>query len=155
MTFRNVLAATDLEDAGDPALEEAAGLAARFGAVLHLLHVVTEPMKEPWSGFSPAAAYLAEIDAHKAGAIRRLNRLADRIGAAPAGVDVAVRVGDPADAILQYATDHDIDLIVCGTHGRRGLDRLVMGSVAERVVRLAPCAVLTVGPRRAEPAAAA
>jgi nucleotide-binding universal stress UspA family protein len=70
-------------------------------------------------------------------------------------VEIAAPAGDPADAVIQYANEHGIDLIVCGTHGRRGLDRFVMGSVAERIVRLAPCAVLTVGGRGAGAPAAA
>jgi nucleotide-binding universal stress UspA family protein len=52
--------------------------------------------------------------------------------------------GDPATEILKYARDHGIDLIICGTHGRSGFDRFALGSVAEAVVRKAPCPVLTV-----------
>ncbi len=57
---------------------------------------------------------------------------------------VATAWGDAADEILKYAKTHRVDLIVCGTHGRRGWDHLVMGSIAERIVRLAACPVLTV-----------
>ena len=153
MTFTNLLVATDLTDASLPAVEEAATLAKRFDATLHLLHVVTEPLEETWTAFSPAADYLAEVHRYEAEAAQGLERLAARIGPQP--MEIAVRTGDPADAILQYAKDHDIDLVVCGTHGRRGIDRLIMGSVAERVVRLAPCSVLTVGARRPAVSAAA
>jgi nucleotide-binding universal stress UspA family protein len=57
---------------------------------------------------------------------------------------VATAWGDPSDEVLKYADCHDIDLVVCGTHGRRGWNHFMMGSVAERIVRLARCPVLTV-----------
>ena len=66
-------------------------------------------------------------------------------------VVIASAPGDPAEEIVRYATAHDIDLIVLGTHGRTGLSRVLLGSVAERVIRTAPCPVLAVpgrsGPR--------
>jgi nucleotide-binding universal stress UspA family protein len=61
-----------------------------------------------------------------------------------AATDFTVTAGSPAAAIVEYATGHDIDLLVLGTHGRGALSHLLMGSVAERVVRMAPCPVLTV-----------
>ena len=155
MTIKAVLVATDLTDASTPAVEEAALLAGRFDATLHLLHAVTKPLEKPWSAFSPACDYLAQVHEYEADATRRLKRLVARFGPARKPVEIAARTGDPADVILQYVRDHDIDLVVCGTHGRRGIDRLIMGSVAERVVRLAPCSVLTVGCRRPDTSAAA
>jgi len=64
-------------------------------------------------------------------------------------------IGTPAGSIVEYAGAHDIDLIVMGTHGRGGMSHLLMGSVAERVVRTAPCPVLTVREARTQAAAAA
>jgi nucleotide-binding universal stress UspA family protein len=63
-----------------------------------------------------------------------------------------LRVGTPAEAIVDYARDHNCDLIVIGTHGRTGLTHMLMGSVAEKVVRLAECPVMVVGLRTAEKA---
>jgi nucleotide-binding universal stress UspA family protein len=67
---------------------------------------------------------------------------------------VATAVGDPQEQILEYARANGIDLIVCGTHARRGLERLVMGSVSERLVQFAPCPVLTVSSGRPRASAA-
>lgn len=79
----------------------------------------------------------AELDLHPSGVL-------------PDGVRVHYTVvrGSPADEIITQATSHHADVIVMGTHGRKGLDRLLAGSVAEKVVRHAPCSVLTVKPRR-------
>jgi nucleotide-binding universal stress UspA family protein len=73
--------------------------------------------------------------------IGQLSALAD---VQPGRLVVATVWGDASEQILKYAATHRIDLIVCGTHGRHGWDRVIMGSVAERLVRLAPCPVLTV-----------
>jgi nucleotide-binding universal stress UspA family protein len=74
----------------------------------------------------------------------QLEKVAESTGLRTDHVVLATAWGDPADEILKYAREHAVDLVVCGTHGRRGVDRLIMGSVAERVLRLAPCPVLTV-----------
>jgi nucleotide-binding universal stress UspA family protein len=62
----------------------------------------------------------------------------------PASVEVAIRWGDPVEGVVSYATDTGIDLIVIATHGRTGLSHVLLGSVAERIVREAPCPVLTI-----------
>jgi nucleotide-binding universal stress UspA family protein len=131
-----VLVAVDFEPASDTALTYGRALARMFGARLHLLHVVENNFLRPIASDPRTVAERAQ---------RRLRqRLAPEDSRAP-GVAVAVEVSDtPADAIVDYAGDSGIDLIVIGTHGRRGKDRLLMGSVAERVIRRAPCPVLTV-----------
>ena len=78
------------------------------------------------------------------GARKRLEKLVPQDEVASGRVIVATGWGDPSDEILKYARSHGVDLVVCGTHGRRGWNHLVMGSVAERVMRLAPCPVWTV-----------
>jgi nucleotide-binding universal stress UspA family protein len=70
--------------------------------------------------------------------------LVDTDGSGPTSIPVVLTASSPAQAIVEYAKDHEIDMIVIGTHGRGALAHLVMGNVAERVVRLAPCPVLTV-----------
>jgi universal stress protein A len=104
------------------------------------LHVVTEPLHEAWSGFVPAKSFMETTDRLQREARHRLEELVSH----DQRVIVATAWGDASDEILKYARNHDIDLVVCGTHGRRGWNHLVMGSVAERIVRLAPCPVLTV-----------
>lgn len=85
-------------------------------------------------------------------ALKRLQRLAAAApGGGPEEIPVVVTAASAALAIVDYATEHAIDLIVMGTHGRTGLAHLALGSVAEQVVRLAPCPVLTVRWLRPQP----
>jgi nucleotide-binding universal stress UspA family protein len=136
----NILVATDFDPASATALQYGKELGRVFGARLHLLHVAENYFLKP-----------VVPDPHTLEASNR-QRLADHLTeddrrtlhAKP----VLVLAENPAAAIVDYATGAKIDLIVIGTHGRSSFDRLLMGSVAERVVRRAPCSVLTV--RQAE-----
>ena len=139
-----ILVATDFSTCSDSALEYARGLADRLGAALHVVHVVTEPLHESWASYSPGAAFLDLVEKLERDARDRMRQLLRGSNPAAGPAVVAALWGDPAEQILQYARDHRVSLIVCGTHGRRGVERMVLGSVAERIVRLAPCPVLTV-----------
>jgi nucleotide-binding universal stress UspA family protein len=146
ITLKNVLVATDFSQPSDAAVLYGRELAARFGATLHVLHVAPNA----YIGTLGAENYVAlapELQQQiEDGARRQLDQLvvdSDRSG--PPSIPVVQTSGSPALAIVEYAKDHNIDMIVMGTHGRGALAHLVMGSVAERVVRLAPCPVLTVG----------
>ncbi len=118
-----ILFATDLSGCSGPAARLAAEFARRLDARLHVLHVRATSTATP----QPA-----------------LERLAAELG--PAGsVVTAVETGPPvADKIVDYAGRHGVELIVVGTHGRTGVSRALLGSVAERVVRTSTCPVLTV-----------
>jgi nucleotide-binding universal stress UspA family protein len=144
IALKNVLVATDFGDCSQAAVEQARALAEVFGASMHLLHVVTEPLHEVWACYAPGADFLPLVEQLQADAMKRLALLASPYEVTVGRVVLAASWGDPGDEVLKYARAHDVDLIVCGTHGRRGWDRVVMGSVAERVVRTAPCPVLTV-----------
>ena len=140
--FKNILVATDFSPASDHALEYARALARTFGGSMHVLHVVPDPVLA--SAWSEAYAYdLTALGERLRGEAER--QLANCVRPI---LDVAVTteavIGSPADGIAFAAADRGADLIVMGTHGRRGFSHLVMGSVAERVVRTAPCPVLTV-----------
>jgi len=136
LTARRILYPTDCSPCAEHAYAHAARLAVLFGAELHAFHlrlVDVEAVPE-WQAFEPAVH-------------------ADDLlpGAPPEGVGVVreIRTGDAvASGILAYVEEAAIDLVVMGTHGRSGIGRLLMGSVAEEVVRTAPCPVLTV-PQRA------
>ena len=137
--FTTIIVPTDFSYASDAALGYARMLAARFGASLHLLHVVDEP-----GSWSEVYAAIPDIrDRLSADAGRRLEALAACIPP-PLQVTSAVICGAPVPTIVKVAESTGADLIVMGTHGRRGMGHLLLGSVAERVVRLAPCPVLTV-----------
>jgi nucleotide-binding universal stress UspA family protein len=143
ITIKNVLVATDFGQAADAALRSGRELAGRFGATLHALHVVenfyvTTFGAETYAALVPEMQHELEISAR-----RRLDQALGGSGGPPTK-PVVMTSGAPAYAIVDYASEHDIDLIVMGTRGRSGLAHLMMGSVAEKVVRLAPCPVLTI-----------
>ena len=142
MTLENILVATDFSEASDTALTYGRELAGRFGSTLHVLHI-TENIYVTTYG---AEAYDPSLQKELEDAARaRLEELvidSDRSG--PVMKPTVLTSSSPAFAIVDYAGEHGIDLIVMGTHGRGALAHLLMGSVAEKVVRLAPCPVLTV-----------
>lgn len=142
--LKNVLVATDFGEAADAALTYGRTLASAFGATLHLLHVVDVVSfntlgAEAYAGMPPDLQDQVE----EAARTRLDERVIDSDRTGPPTRKALWRGQLPAFAITQYATDEGIDLIVMGTHGRRGVAHLLMGSVAERVVRTAPCPVLT------------
>lgn len=145
IAIRNILVATDFGEASDSALSYGRELAGKFGATLHALHVV-ENFYVTTFGAETYAAMVPQMQHDiEAGARKHLNEaLIDSDGSGPPTRSVVMSSGSPAYAIVDYAREHGIDLIVIGTHGRGALAHLVMGSVAERVVRLASCPVLTV-----------
>lgn len=144
VTIRSILVPTDFSETAASALRCATGLAETFGSALTLLHVVEDAVAKGLSADvgTPAASRLLED------AVREASVQLDRALACPplnrTGVDRAVVAGEPFESILRYATDHRVDLIVIGTNGRTGLAHMLLGSVAERVVRSSPCPVLTV-----------
>jgi nucleotide-binding universal stress UspA family protein len=145
ITLKNILVATDFGEAADAALAYGRELASRVGATLHLLHVaentyVTTFGAETYAAMAPNLQRELE-DAARA----RLDELViDSDKSGPTTKPIVLTSSSPAFAIIDYAGEHGVDLIVMGTHGRGALAHLLMGSVAEKVVRLAPCPVLTV-----------
>jgi len=136
--YDRILLPTDGSDAGTRAVDQAVGVAAETGATLHVLFVVEDIPFAPEMMDDTVETQLREIGA---AAIEEIRVTADE-----AGVEVveALEEGTPHEAILEYAAAADIDVIVMGTHGRSGLDRYLLGSVTERVVRTADRPVLTV-----------
>jgi nucleotide-binding universal stress UspA family protein len=123
-SVREILVATDFSEAADTAVRVAHDFARAFGARLHVFHV-------SWP------------DEH--GLTQLFADLVTQLGSS-VSVVVASQRGDAAEEIVRYAKGHNVGLIVLGTHGRTGVSRVLMGSVAERVIRTAPCPVLTVPP---------
>jgi len=139
---RIILVPTDFSLHADRALEYAAELAARLDARIHLLHVVTYPVLATAEMSTMYIATLMESLRRDAqlGLDERVQRYRDRVSLGP----VRIEEGDPRDQIDRTAETIGADLIAMGTHGRRGIRRLLLGSVAESVVRTAPCPVLTI-----------
>ena len=143
VVIKNILVATDFSKPSGVALAYGRDLARNYNARLHVLHVVDDAMMRytPEVGFIGADSQ-REIDAS---ASRDLNALVtDEDRRDLDAVTVIERGINPADTIIKYAKEHSIDLIVTGTHGRSAVKRFLLGSVAERVVRSAPCPALTV-----------
>jgi nucleotide-binding universal stress UspA family protein len=133
--FARILVPTDFSAPAEAAVAYGRKMADQFDAALHLLHIAENPFlragfADPRSLDEAAARWLQD----------RLSEADRRRGA----VTIVEQSDEPASAILRYAKSNNIDLIVIGTHGRTGLARAALGSVAESVVRVAPCPVLTV-----------
>ena len=142
--FTRILVPTDFSAPSDAALEYARNVATQFGASLHLLHVVEDPYRSAYA----AEVYIPEVEGLRDELVSNaISRLEDRLyqrDVTELRVKADAVIGTPAWSIVEYAAANGIDLIVMGTHGRGGMAHLLMGSVAERVVRTAPCPVLTV-----------
>jgi universal stress protein A len=145
MEIRQILAPTDFSEFSKQAIESAFALAQTFGAKLLLLHVVELPAY-PVEGFVPSTMGTTLIDDLQRQASLDLAQVLPEPPNATVEVSRQVVVGIPYRKIVEVAEAAKADLIVVATHGRTGLSHLVMGSVAERVVRTAPCPVLTIRP---------
>lgn len=141
MVITRILVPTDFSPHAEAAYRYALELALGFQATVHVMTVVEDPIA---SGMWSSELYTAEIAGLQMNLARDAEqRLKASVPAAGASVTTEVRTGNTARQILEVAKEQHADLIVMGTHGRTGIAHVVMGSVAERVVRLAPCPVLT------------
>jgi nucleotide-binding universal stress UspA family protein len=142
MLPKNILVPTDLSEGAEAALHYACELAAKLEATVHIVHVIAIPaLGIPELGVAVTSTMIDQLIAENQTAI---DALADaHRGRASIG-EVVLKTGDPRDVIDQTAQELHADMIVMGTHGRRGISRALLGSVAETVVRSAPCPVLTV-----------
>ena len=132
--FTRILVPLDFSAPSAAGLDYARTLAARFGASLHLLHVLENDFLRPM---------VVDPQTLETGTLRQLWDLLTAEDLKRGAVPVVLRSDAVAEAIVSYARSGGIDLIVMGTHGRSGVAHLLTGSVAERVVRTAPCMVLT------------
>ena len=144
IALRNVLVATDFSQPSEAALRYARALAHAFTATLHVLHVVPDSMSLPWTAVSDAEMATKLQQDWEREARERLELLVSARDRSVLRVRLAVRSGDPVSRIDEYAASNAIDLIVIGTRGRGLVAHLLLGGVAERVVRTAPCPVMTV-----------
>jgi len=142
--FHRILVPTDFSEVSAAAVRCATEVAAAFDASLTLVHVTEDLVEES----STAGAGTAWSEAPQVKAEAEARARLDALCASPElrdrRVDCVLLVGSPVPRILEYAEQHAFDLIVMGTHGRRAIARVLLGSVAESVVRTSPCPVLTV-----------
>ena len=138
--FETILVPTDGSDGAERAVDLAFDVATSHDSALHTVSVV-DAGRLPVD--TDGDAWLVER-ALERDAERAIADVRERADAAGVPVESAMLYGRPAEAIREYVDDTDVDLVVLGTHGRRGLDHALLGSVTERVVRTAPVPVLTV-----------
>ena len=150
---KQILFPTDFSEASEQALDHAIVFAREYGATLHMLHVTVllgDDPRNPAYHFPETGEIYQRVHDH---CNSDLAKLADRHPHESIEiVQARVRNSSAPAAILDYVADHDIDLVVMGTAGRRGLRRILLGSVAGKVVQLAPCPVMTI--REVEPSRA-
>lgn len=136
--YENILLPTDGSDGTGKVVEHAIHLARMDGATLHVLHVVDTSVV-PLDAHSQAI--YDELEATGRDSVEEIRDRALGVGVHTIS---AVRQGTPHREILDYAEENEVDLVIMGTHGRTGLDRTLLGSVTEHVVRLSERPVLTV-----------
>ena len=143
IVMKRILCPVDFSQSSDHALQYAVDLARMFGAQLTLMHVVEMPFLPSYAmaGVPDLSLPLEQIEE---GARKGLERLVEQCRRKYDKVDTELRTGTAFMEIIAFAREIKADLIVVGTHGRTGLSHLIIGSVAERVVRKAPCPVLSI-----------
>ena len=142
--INQVLVATDFSENAAEAVDTALSIAKTFGAGLHVVHALQTPVPivSPYEVVVPDGFLEQARDA----AAENLKAVVEKISSE--GVDVQSHLTEvpAAPAIARIAEENDVDLVVMGTRGNTGLKHVLLGSVAERTIRLAPCSVLTVKP---------
>ena len=145
IAIKEILVATDFGPAADNALRYGEALGREFAARLHVVHVVPNVYATSMDGYGYAAIPPQVQDDIETAAQRHLReRVSEEDRRDLRAKMTLIKHSSPAVAIADYAKQHSIDLIVLGTHGRGAVAHVLLGNVAERVVRIAPCPVLTV-----------
>jgi len=141
MAFKHILCPVDFSDFSQIAIDALPGLVERESGRITLLHVVEVPVH--YGGEYPAD-FTRDLDQQAA---KLLDRWAAQLATKVGRVETRLRVGHPGNQILELLeADPSIDLVVIGSHGRSGIKRLLLGSVAEKVSRHAPCPVFLARP---------
>ena len=143
MQIGKVLFATDFSEGSSHALPYAVDIAKRYGARLYVVHVIYDVTKT--AGWYVPHVSLDEVyrDIEKSARAELEKSFIDEMRGFD-NIEYAVLKGTPYEEITRFAVEHNADLIVLGTHGRKGIDRVLFGSTAEQIVRNAPCPVLSV-----------
>lgn len=144
INLQHILVPTDFSKSSDNALRYAVAFAEKFGAKLTLLHVVQDLTWFIPEAILAAPAAIPPAEQFHTAAQTALERLIKSLNLNSLQIQGEVRQGAPFHAIIEFARERSIDLIVMGTHGHTGLAHVLLGSTAEKVVRKAPCPVLTV-----------
>jgi nucleotide-binding universal stress UspA family protein len=144
--FKKILVATDLGEVSAQALASATQMAREHDSTLVVVNVIPDPLNQPWATEAYGIDWSEVVENMRSAARGELKRVVSGITPPLAAIETEVLVGAPATEIVRYASERGVDVIVLGTHGRGPVRRAFLGSVAERVVREAPCPVLIVRP---------
>jgi nucleotide-binding universal stress UspA family protein len=144
ISIKNLLYATDFSATSEAALPYATAICRRFGSTLHMAHVLSDTSLLIMTGGLDYVGFETLYQDTQTMAQERIKQIADRLGQIP--YRTYLRHGEVWTNLSDIVANNRVDLIVVGTHGRGGLGKLVLGSVAEDILRHAPCPVLTVGP---------
>lgn len=143
MKVKKILCPTDFSDYSYEALEYAKELAGKYDAKLYVLHVIFEPAE--YTGFYVPHISFDKIKTEiEVGARKYIDDLKKTKLAGMENVETIIVFGVPDEEIIKFAGDKDVDLIVIGSAGKRGIEKFVFGSTAEKVVKKSPCPVLCV-----------
>lgn len=143
--FKKVMFPVDFTESSRKVIPYLRLITDKFGSEIHIVHVIRGP--EEFTGFELGATWWSTYEKELLdGAQKAMDRFVDDNLPDVKGVQTKVLIGDAVDEILNYAKGADIDLIIMGTHGRKGMEKVMFGSVAEGVVKRAGCPVLTVNP---------
>ena len=137
--FKKILIATDGSEKNRSALDEGLRIARACGATVYAVYVIDMSAFSSTSGEIPMGDTYRMLEEEGRQAMSRVQALAGDVS-----MEMSVLEGRPATEIVELAKTKDVDLLVIGTHGKKGLERLLLGSVAESVIRSAPCKVLVV-----------
>jgi nucleotide-binding universal stress UspA family protein len=152
LEIKRIICAVDFSECSERAVEHAVAIARWYDAAVTVLHVVDlrveTPVGAPLAPIALAPAPLTSAAPHRAAV--QLQQFVEAMAIKGVSIDTVVRDGRPDTSILELAETLPADLLVMGTHGRSGFDRLVMGSVTERVLRKARCPVLSLPPHSRE-----
>lgn len=142
MEYRNIVVAVDFSANADTAFDAALELAKQYGSKLHIVHALSYPLflVSPYQFDLPPDF----LESARAEAKRKLQAAAEKAGSDGVEVEWHFEEGAADIAIIKIAAETGADLVVMGTRGNTGLKHIVLGSIAERTIRAAPCSVLTV-----------
>ena len=141
MEIKKILAPVDFSENSKKILDSASDIAEKFGAALSVVFVVQS--FDDYSGFFVPHMPVAKFEEEMVqGAEQKMDSFLDSY----TGVEAKVLIGDVGEEVVRYAEETGIDMIIMGTHGYKGLEKVMFGSVAEKVVKTASCPVLTINP---------
>jgi nucleotide-binding universal stress UspA family protein len=150
--FSRILVPVDFSEFTNDILGYATEIAGKFGSVIHLIHVIPNmDYFTPYESFMAAENMVTVQKGIETEVQRDLEEVAKKIVGIP--VTKAVRTGVSFIEIIDYVKSEHIDLVIMATHGRGGLEHIIIGSVAEKVLRKSPCPVLTIRPAKRQPKA--